>query len=720
MQAASGMRSVALAGDVSNSAIVTGANATVTLRVDGDDALLAGLLARAPSRSLRTLPLAGLPPPPAEHLDRETEGQAVRAGVGPGRVFELTGSREIGKTFVVRSALRGGAGMPEGSIYVHAAGKPYSDLLQELHEAFHASSQPAVVGQQRIRPDLASRRALVVLDAIELGRDELRQLAEVLSGCALVLVGREPLGVEGVSLRLGGLATPDAMALVEQELGRPLQAGELAPAERVCVLLAGHPFELRQATAAVRARKRSFEELAQSLAGDSRAGLARLLAGELSGEEAAIVSRLAVLRGASTAAEHVCELAGADASRMLTALREARLIASDGPRHRIAGVMHDLGVLDAGELARATAHFAQWARGARSRPAALLAEAPALLELLRRAADEGRDADVIALGRACDAAFAWARRWQTWGEVLDAVLVAAKRSGDDSARAWALHQAGTVAYCLGDSTYAQEALQEALRARETLGEGDPAAATRHNLEFIAAPPLPSGASGLERGARDDGDLGVLSLLGIRAPSLALGGVVAAFLVVIVVLGGVLALALGGGDADSSDFATTTTATEPTTTTQTQTTPVEQFALDVSVTGDGEGTVRFDGRACRDRCTYELDRGSEASLIATAREGSRFDGWTDPCATQRRCTLRVTDPLILIATFTADATPAPPECDEIVDPGCLDDLDPTSPAPTPPPVAPPPVVVPPPVISPPPPPPPPAAPATTTPGQPSPN
>lgn len=72
--------------------------------------------------------------------------------------------------------------------------------------------------------------------------------------------------------------------------------------------------------------------------------------------------------------------------------------------------------------------------------------------------------------------------------MLTAVLRAARDAGNGGAVAWALHQLGTRAYCLGDVTGAVEALEEALRIRERLGEDAGAAATRHNLEFIAAPP----------------------------------------------------------------------------------------------------------------------------------------------------------------------------------------------------------------------------------------
>jgi hypothetical protein len=67
--------------------------------------------------------------------------------------------------------------------------------------------------------------------------------------------------------------------------------------------------------------------------------------------------------------------------------------------------------------------------------------------------------------------------------VLVAVLRAAREHADAGAEAWALHQLGTRAYCLGDVAGALTALYEALRLREHLH--DPAAAaTRHNLDFI--------------------------------------------------------------------------------------------------------------------------------------------------------------------------------------------------------------------------------------------
>ena len=342
---------------------------------------------------------------------------------------------------------------------------------------------------------LPSCEALVVLDSVELERDELRQLARILSRSYLVLVVRDRALGEGGRIVVGGLQTGAALALVEQELGHALAAGERAAAERVCELLHGHPFELRQAAAAVRERERTFTHLAGELAtGNAEAALARLMLARLSAQEAAIVAQLAALRGATVGAEHLAGIAGvSDLTPALQALERRRLIASASPRYRIAGALHDTPA-DPFAVASATAYFTRWASLQRARPERLLSEAPALLELIRRAGEQGRDADAIALGRASDAAFAWGRRWESWKEVLEIVLAAAQRNGDASARAWALHQLGTLIYALGDPTPAVAALREALRLREQLGEHGAAAATRHNLEFMGAPSAGGGGA----------------------------------------------------------------------------------------------------------------------------------------------------------------------------------------------------------------------------------
>lgn len=667
---ASAVRSVAVAGDVSNSVIVTGDDVVVQLRVDGDDALLANLLTgpQVPQRTLRTLPLDGVPAPSPDHLDRAAETQAVRAGVADARTYEIHGPADIGKTFVVTSALGAAAAvMPDGTIYVFAKDKSYGELLQEIYEAFYACEPPCVMGEQQVRCDLANRQALVVLDSLELARDEIRQLGQALPGCRLVLVARQrPLG-EGGRLALGGLAPRDALTLVEQELRRPLAAGERAAAEQLVALLDGHPFELRQATADVRDGLHSFEVLARELAappasgawpaagaaGDpASAALAALLLCGLSEQEKAVIAQLAALRGATIGTEHIPAPAqGADVAGLLRGLEARRLVVSGSPRYRIAGTLQNAVSPDAGALDRMIAQLAPWAATNRRRPERVLAEAPALLALMRRSAAAGRDADVVALGRASDAAFAWGRRWRAWGDVLEAVLAAATRIGDRNAEAWARHQLGTRAYCLGDVSGAVASLEAALRARVALGDEAGAAATRYNLDFIAAPPA---YGGQDRDGEEDGGGGRA-----RGRSLALLVTIA---VVVAGLGAAVAIGLGGGG--SGDDSSKPAPTKGVTTQVTTRTPhrgmgnpqtrgrTKQLTLIVTRVGDGQGTISIDGAPhdCGKPCVIHEPAGTRVTLIAQERQGSTFVGWSTLCADNPSCPLTLDRSLSLMVTF----------------------------------------------------------------------
>ena len=401
-----GERGVAIAGDVSNSVIVTGDGVTVQVRVDGDDALLTRRLP-APSKSRRPTPLREFPERSPEHLDRAVEAARLRSVVGS---LELHGEADVGKTWVVRHALAGAAadGTPDGIVYVFASGKPYGDLLQELFDTFFDCELPYVAREAEIRRDLRDKRALVVLDSHGLARDELRDLLTAMPRSRFVLVARRRVLGEGHQLEVTGLSRADALQLAEQELGRTLQPAERAAAERVCAKLGGHPFKIRQAAARVRDSECSFADLAAS-----ESPLAQRLLTGLSEQETAIVAQLAALRGETIAAGHVAALLGRpDLSATLEDLRRRRVIASGSPRYRLAGALLEALEQDAWpyplapRIERALAHFARWARAHRADPALVLTEAPALLELLRVAEINGQRGRVIELGRAIDAAFA--------------------------------------------------------------------------------------------------------------------------------------------------------------------------------------------------------------------------------------------------------------------------------------------------------------------------
>ena len=111
-----------------------------------------------------------------------------------------------------------------------------------------------------------------------------------------------------------------------------------------------------------------------------------------------------------------------------------------------------------------------------------------ILGLIDWAAKHQRWRDVISLGRAIDPYLALHGLWESWHMVIDQVLQSARQLGDHANEAWALHQLGTHAIGIGQSSEAIGFLHQALDLRNTLGDTVGAAYTEHNLDLLIPPP----------------------------------------------------------------------------------------------------------------------------------------------------------------------------------------------------------------------------------------
>ncbi|MDQ3880089.1 MAG: hypothetical protein M3295_03295 [Chloroflexota bacterium] len=382
--------------------------------------------------------------------------------------------------------------------------------------------------------------------------------------------------------------------------------------------------EIRQAVALVRDDGRTFADVAQELVRprSDRALLDAVLA-PLSGEQKRILAALAVFGDASLDLERLSELTGMwDVEHALAALERRHLVDSHSPRYSLAGALPDQlqAVWDLhAETEQALAYFIAWAEGNRRRPSAQLEEDVALMRLLRAAAARERFDEAIRLGRAVASAFAWGRRWGSWREILEIVFDAARRIGHRASEAWALHELGTQAFCMGAKGMGVDELQEALEIRREIGDEAGAAATRHNLGVILGPP---------------------PLLGRlpTSPFLMLAILVSAL---VVAGGGVGAWLLsrpgdGGGGGGGA-------------------TPV---ALSVEKTGTGQGTVTSSpaGIDCGAVCTANFEQGDEVALTAKREGASRFVGWEGGgCTGTSACEVTLTKALSVRAVFRATAT-----------------------------------------------------------------
>jgi hypothetical protein len=184
----------------------------------------------------------------------------------------------------------------------------------------------------------------------------------------------------------------------------------------------------------------------------------------------------------------------ADAASILESLRGRGLVQTHSPTYSLTGTLaQDLQQLWAVTplQERLLAHWIAWADGLQRTPERLLEDGDAILQTLEWAADAGRWAEVLRLGRSVEAALTLGRRWGAWARVLQWMLQAAKALRDQAAEAWALHQIGTRALCLGDAAAARTSLGEALRLRELLNDPAGAAIARHNMGVLTAPPARS-------------------------------------------------------------------------------------------------------------------------------------------------------------------------------------------------------------------------------------
>ena len=388
-----------------------------------------------------------------------------------------------GKTSVLRRLSHLAATtLEDGVVYLRAAGWPREDVERFLFDAFYESDAPYQPTPFELRRGLADRHALVVLDDVDQQRDEVGELLDSAPGCRFVLASEqpEPWG-EARTLALGGLGAQAAVTLLERELGRPLREEEGAQATDLCRRLAGHPLSILRAAALARAGDLPLGapgELEEEL----RAGL--------DDEERRILRAVDLLAPAAVHVDDVAAIAGVpDAAAVLERLRARGVAQAHSPRWSATLTPAPRGGADEVLLLRRARE--RLAHDADDRP---IDDVPVVLAALRAGDGGAADRrDALALARAADPLLTRSGRWGAWRIALERACTAAETSGDRAAAAWALHQLGTRAGCLGERDGAAR-LERALALRRDLGDEAGAAVSEHNLAQLFGA-LPGGGGG---------------------------------------------------------------------------------------------------------------------------------------------------------------------------------------------------------------------------------
>ena len=437
----------------------------------------------------RQAPVLLLPRPFPDLLDRHLEIAASDEGMDARQVVEAFAPPGSGRTALLRHLAHRPAPerFPDGIVYLSARRRPLEDVQQALFGAFHERGAiPYRASESEVRHALAGRRALVLVDDLDLDREAVQAFVDAFPDLTLVLATPERrLWGESRPVAVEGLPADDALALIERTLGHAIAGDDVPAATALSKAVGGRPLELVQAAARI-AEGASVAELARLAAEPEGAQqVARERVAERREPQRRILALLAAIGGAALAAEEVGALSDVPgAANELRELVDASLVETDGATFSLADGLADAvgAALELGPSAqRAVAHL-------------VAAPGPppvdAALALLEHAAEARRFNDVVALARSLEPALVVDLRWGSWREVLEAALEAARTLGDRAAEAWALHQLGTRAQCLGDLGRAEALLGDAAELREALGDRDGAAASRGNLgqETRASPP----------------------------------------------------------------------------------------------------------------------------------------------------------------------------------------------------------------------------------------
>jgi hypothetical protein len=144
--------------------------------------------------------------------------------------LEFVGDPGIGKTVLLRYlAYHVDLELfPDGIIYENIRGFSLGDILQILWKGFYSCSMPYKVTELDVRHNLRDKKALILLDDNELGRDEMEQLVEALANCRVLFSTKRACGwTEIRSVVLSDLSASQITEVVTNELQRDLQPGQV-------------------------------------------------------------------------------------------------------------------------------------------------------------------------------------------------------------------------------------------------------------------------------------------------------------------------------------------------------------------------------------------------------------------------------------------------------------------------------------------------------------
>ncbi|MEL6939701.1 MAG: choice-of-anchor D domain-containing protein [Cyanobacteria bacterium J06598_1] len=507
-------------------------------------------VAAPPKIQPRPVPLALKPKPFTNLLDRKTVLPLIKETLAQTLPVEVYAKPGVGKTSLVRHVAHLAEvtdAFADGVVYLPATHQLAADLLQSLYDAFYEALPAFKPSYGQIQQALQEKAALVMLTGLSLDKAEMEWLIAALPKCTFLMVSDERVyWREGAGVALPGLPVEDAIALIQQDLGRVLADAEKVAVRSLCNALSGNPLQLRRAAAQVQAQNEPLDrwlatmqaqqrDSAAAQSGFDSADLAKTqldrciftqAANNLSAKQKRCLALMGAMGGVALTVEEAQAISKLpDAAETLSELSNLHLIESTDAGFQLC--------MDLVEAVPQTFEMTPFLQSATDYFASGLAEgashnSEAMLHLLEWTQKTGQWQRSMALAEGLDAPLSMAGQWQQWEQVLTQSLQAAQQAGNGKAEAWALHQLGTKAIATGNPTQAATWLSRAVGLREQLGDLAGAAVSRHNLGLILPPLVVGQNAGTPppppTGALTGSIAGKLAAIGAVVGSLAVGGI----------------------------------------------------------------------------------------------------------------------------------------------------------------------------------------------------
>ena len=503
------MTNISIGGNVTDSVLVFG-NDNYVVNIGDVNGGVVNIIPPSdkPKYSARSTPVTIKPRAFPSLLDREFEFEAIKKASQLSAPVSVWGQEGIGKTSFIRHLAHtlDVDNFTSGLIYLNAADLGYEDLLQALFDSFFDSDPSYKPTTARIIHELQNIKALIFLDDLQIGRDETASILDAAPNSLFILSSTErSLWGEGEVIRLRGLPESESLKLFEKELSRPLNEQEKTTVLKICSALQGHPLQILQAASLARDSGRPVVSLLSEITNEKteNKSMAYMSMADLSDSEKQILALLAAAGGNTVSLKHLKRIfkdgyGENDIQRLIT----LGLVQSHSPRFSITDTLVS-SISAAWDITSWQDILLSYAINWLSQQpvSALVEESSGLLiHTIKNAGERKKWREVIQLGRALEKFMIFYKRWQTWSDILNLILTAAKALNDSKTQAWALHQLGTRALYLGHASEAKTFLSQALNLRQAIDDKAGMAITQHNINTLNGiiAPLKGNASGCKK------------------------------------------------------------------------------------------------------------------------------------------------------------------------------------------------------------------------------